>query len=178
MKSLSDERTDHIGQRDHLKTIKALIPYLWPKNATEMRLRVVIALFFLTIAKGITVGVPFIYKTVVDTISVSLETTVIVPVGLFIAYGLARVMAQAFGEFRDAIFAKVAQSAIRKAGLKTFQHLHRLSMRFHLDRQTGGLNRAVERGTKGIDFLLNFEICFMSAMSQNIFVFKITPKCF
>ena len=121
-----------------------------------MRLRVVIALFFLTIAKGITVGVPFIYKTVVDTISVSLETTVIVPIGLLIAYGLARVMAQAFGEFRDAIFAKVAQSAIRKAGLKTFQHLHRLSMRFHLNRQTGGLNRAVERGTKGIDFLLNF----------------------
>ena len=156
MRSLSDERTDHIGQRDHLRTIKALIPYLWPKNATEMRLRVVIALFFLTIAKGITVGVPFIYKTVIDTISVSLETTVIVPISLLIAYGLARVMAQAFGEFRDAIFAKVAQSAIRKAGLKTFQHLHRLSMRFHLDRQTGGLNRAVERGTKGIDFLLNF----------------------
>ena len=92
----------------------------------------------------------------VDAISDNAASIVIVPVGILVAYGLARVMALAFGEFRDAIFAKVAQRAIREAGLKTFRHLHKLALRFHLDRQTGGLSRAVERGTKGIDFLLNF----------------------
>ncbi len=79
-----------------------------------------------------------------------------VPVGLLLAYGGARITSQAFGELRDALFAKVAQRAIRDVGLKVFQHLHALSLRFHLDRQTGGLSRIVERGTKGIDFLLSF----------------------
>jgi len=97
-----------------------------------------------------------LYKMAVDAISDNAASIVIVPVGILVAYGLARVMALAFGEFRDAIFAKVAQRAIREAGLKTFRHLHKLALRFHLDRQTGGLSRAVERGTKGIDFLLNF----------------------
>ena len=121
-----------------------------------MRLRVGIALLFLALAKAITVGVPFIYKMAVDSVSNPIQAAVVVPIGLLVAYGLARILSQAFGELRDAVFAKVAQSAIRKAGLKTFQHLHRLAMRFHLNRQTGGLSRAVERGTKGIDFLLNF----------------------
>ncbi|MDP6925902.1 MAG: ABC transporter ATP-binding protein/permease, partial [Rhodospirillales bacterium] len=107
-------------------------------------------------AKGINVGVPVIYKFAVDALSQPNTAIIVVPVGLLLAYGLARVLALAFGELRDAIFAKVAQRAIREAGLKTFQHLHRLALRFHLDRQTGGLSRAVERGTKGIDFLLNF----------------------
>jgi len=156
MRTLNEERPEFKGKRDHLRTVKTLLPYLWPKNATEMRVRVVIALIFLAAAKGITVGVPIIYKFAVDAITESADAIVVVPVFLLVAYGVARVLAQAFGELRDAVFAKVAQRAIREAGLKTFRHLHKLAMRFHLDRQTGGLSRAVERGTKGIDFLLNF----------------------
>ena len=156
MRSLIDEQPDGKEKRGHLRTIWTLLPYLWPQNAAEMRGRVVIALVFLASAKAINVGVPFIYKIAVDQISASLSAVVVVPIGLLVAYGLARVLSQTFGELRDAVFAKVAQRAIREAGLKTFQHLHRLAMRFHLDRQTGGLSRAVERGTKGIDFLLNF----------------------
>ncbi len=156
MRSLSADAPDPSRKRNDLKTIRTLLPYLWPQNATEMRVRVVIALIFLAAAKGITVAIPIIYKYAVDTISSPVDAVIIVPVALLIGYGVARVLAQAFGELRDAVFAKVAQRAIREAGLRTFRHLHRLALRFHMDRQTGGLSRAVERGTKGIDFLLNF----------------------
>ncbi len=156
MRSLAADAPTNKGPRNDLRTLKTLMPYLWPKNALEMRTRVIIAVLFLSLAKGINVGVPVLYKMAVDAISDNAASIVIVPVGILVAYGLARVMALAFGEFRDAIFAKVAQRAIREAGLKTFRHLHKLALRFHLDRQTGGLSRAVERGTKGIDFLLNF----------------------
>ena len=156
MRSLAADAPKNKGPRNDLRTLKTLMPYLWPKNALEMRTRVIIAVLFLSLAKGINVGVPVLYKMAVDAISDNAASIVIVPVGILVAYGLARVMALAFGEFRDAIFAKVAQRAIREAGLKTFRHLHKLALRFHLDRQTGGLSRAVERGTKGIDFLLNF----------------------
>ena len=156
MRSLAADAPKNKGPRNDLRTLKTLMPYLWPKNALEMRTRVIIAVLLLSLAKGINVGVPVLYKMAVDAISDNAASIVIVPVGILIAYGLARVMALAFGEFRDAIFAKVAQRAIREAGLKTFRHLHKLALRFHLDRQTGGLSRAVERGTKGIDFLLNF----------------------
>ena len=156
MRSLAADAPKNKGPRNDLRTLKTLMPYLWPKNALEMRTRVIIAVLLLSLAKGINVGVPVLYKMAVDAISDNAASIVIVPVGILVAYGLARVMALAFGEFRDAIFAKVAQRAIREAGLKTFRHLHKLALRFHLDRQTGGLSRAVERGTKGIDFLLNF----------------------
>ena len=155
MRSLAttDERSK--VPRSDLRTLKTLLPYLWPKDSLEMKLRVVLALFFLALAKGISAGAPILYKLAIDSISNG-KAIIIVPIGIIIAYGLARTLSLAFGEFRDAIFAKVAQRAIRKAGLKTFKHLHKLAMRFHLERQTGGLSRAVERGTKGIDFLLNF----------------------
>jgi ABC-type transport system involved in Fe-S cluster assembly fused permease/ATPase subunit len=156
MRSLEASAPDRKGKRNDLKTLRTLMPYLWPKNNLEMRLRVAISVLFLALAKGINVGVPILYKLAVDALSKNSAAIIVVPVGVLIAYGLARTLSLAFGEFRDAIFAKVAQRAIREAGLKTFRHLHKLSMRFHLDRQTGGLSRAVERGTKGIDFLLNF----------------------
>ena len=156
MRSLEASAPDRKGKRNDLKTLRTLMPYLWPKNNLEMRLRVAIAVLFLALAKGINVGVPILYKLAVDALSENSAAIIVVPIGVLIAYGLARTLSLAFGEFRDAIFAKVAQRAIREAGLKTFRHLHKLSMRFHLDRQTGGLSRAVERGTKGIDFLLNF----------------------
>jgi ATP-binding cassette subfamily B protein len=142
--------------RNDLNTIRILLPYLWPRHLFEFKVRVIIAVSLLVVAKAINVAVPLFYKHAVDALSPGTAAVVAVPVALLIAYGLARILSQAFGELRDAVFAKVAQRAIREAGLKTFRHLHKLSLRFHLDRKTGGVSRAIERGTKGIEFLLNF----------------------
>ena len=148
---------DPSGRQGDLRTIATLLPYLWPPGETELRLRVVVAVLFLVAAKGVNVAVPIFYKHAVDLLTPgSGAQLVAVPIMLVVAYGVARVLAQAFGELRDALFAKVAQRAIRQAGLRTFEHLHRLSLRFHLDRRTGAISRAIERGTKGIEFVLNF----------------------
>ena len=144
------------GPRKDLQTIRTLLPYLWPKGEAELRLRVVCAMALLALAKVTNVAVPIFYKHAVDALSTDTARILAVPVALLVGYGLARVLAQTFGELRDAVFANVAQRAIRMAGLRTFQHLHRLSLRFHMDRKTGGVSRAVERGTKGIEFLLTF----------------------
>jgi len=140
---------------DGLRALKGLVPYLWPRDALELRLRVVAALLLLVGAKAVNIAVPFLYKHAVDTLSGKLGL-VVVPVMLIVAYGMARVCAQAFNELRDAVFAKVEQRAVRRLALSAFRHLHSLSLRFHLDRRTGGLARAVERGTQAIDFLLTF----------------------
>ncbi|TCS62178.1 ABCB family ABC transporter ATP-binding protein/permease [Varunaivibrio sulfuroxidans] len=143
------------NSRNDIRTIRTLLPYLWPKDAFGLRARVVIALVLLAISKVATVVVPVILKHAVDTLSKpGAGGVVLVPVGLLLAYGLARILSQVFRELQGAIFAKVAERAIRQAGLKTFRHLHKLSLRFHLDRQTGGLSRAIERGARGIEFLL------------------------
>ncbi|MEW5703421.1 MAG: ABC transporter ATP-binding protein/permease [Pseudomonadota bacterium] len=136
--------------------LRSLLPYLWPKESLELRGRVAAALVFLTVAKGVNVTVPLLYKAAIDAFSGGANAVLVLPLGLLFAYGLLRVLALAFGELRDAVFAKVAQRAIRAAALRTFRHLHGLSLRFHLERQTGGLSRAIERGTKGIEFLLSF----------------------
>ena len=147
-----------IGPRNDLQTLHTLLPYLWPAGETGLRARVVLALILLASAKGVNVVVPIFYKLAVDALTPGTAAVLAVPVALIVGYGLARVMVQVFGELRDAVFAKVAQRAIRRAGLETFRHLHRLSMRFHLDRKTGGIARAIERGTKGIEFLLSFTL--------------------
>ncbi|HWB48741.1 MAG TPA: ABC transporter ATP-binding protein/permease [Stellaceae bacterium] len=141
--------------RDGLRALRGLLPYLWPRDALELRLRVVAALGLLVGAKTINIAVPFLYKHAVDTLS-GRYGLVTVPVVLILAYGAARVCTQGFNELRDAVFAKVEQRAIRRLALSTFRHLHVLSLRFHLDRRTGGLARAVGRGTQAIDFLLTF----------------------
>ncbi len=139
--------------RNDWQTLGTLLPYLWPAEF-GLRLRVIGALACLVAAKLINVYVPVLYKQSVDALSV--KDLVAVPLGILLAYGGARVLSQGFGELRDALFARVGQRAIRTVGLQVFRHLHGLSLRFHLDRQTGGLTRAIERGTKGIEFLLNF----------------------
>ena len=113
-------------------------------------------MILLIIAKVINVQVPLFLKEAVDALSVDSRTLLAVPVGMILAYGVARVGAGAFGELRDALFAKVAQNSVRSLALKTFRHLHGLALRFHLERQTGGVSRAIERGSKGIEFLLSF----------------------
>ena len=153
--------------REDLRAIRTLLPYLWPSGALELRARVAVALVCLVLAKVANVCVPLIFRDVVnalnepvlDSADGSAETAaaiIAVPVALLIAYGVARVLSMAFGEIRDAVFAKVGQRAIRQVSLSTFRHLHWLALRFHLDRQTGGLSRSIERGTKGIEFLLTF----------------------
>ncbi len=155
MRSFS-EKNERSSTASDINTIRTVLPYLWPEGENSLRARVLIALLFLVMAKGANVVVPLFYKGAVDALSGTADAIIAVPIALLIAYGLARVLSQGFGELRDAVFTRVAQRAIRQAGLRTFRHLHQLSLRFHLDRQTGGITRAVERGTKGIEFLLRF----------------------
>ena len=130
--------------------------HLWPKGEWGLRSRVAVALVLLVGAKVANVFVPLLYKRGVDALGASPNMIVVVPIALILAYGAARVLAQALGEVRDAIFAPVAQRAIRNLALDVFRHLHALSLRFHLERQTGGLSRVIERGTTGMDFLIRF----------------------
>jgi len=146
---------------NHWGTVKSLLPYLWIKGRWDLRARVIIAMGFLTLAKVIGVYVPFLFKDAVDILTgdTTPRAAIIVaavPIGLIIGYGVARVLGLLFGELRDAVFVKVGQHALRQIALNTFQHLHKLSLRFHLERKTGGLSRVIERGTRGIDFLLRF----------------------
>ncbi|MGH7544330.1 MAG: ABCB family ABC transporter ATP-binding protein/permease [Gemmatimonadota bacterium] len=146
-------------KRSHrdLRTIRTLLPYLWPRGEPGLRLRVVLALACLLTAKVATVYVPILYKRAVDILAPEDPgAVIIVPVALILAYGVVRIASAAFAELRDAFFAKVGQRAIRRVALETFGHLNRLSLRFHLDRRTGGVARAIERGTSGIEFLLSF----------------------
>ena len=142
--------------RAELRALTRLAPYLWPRGAAELKVRMLLALVCLIAAKGISVTIPLLYKRAVDALTPGHAAIVAVPVALIVGYGLARVLAQVFGELRDAVFAKVGQRAVRIIALNTFRHLHALSLRFHLERQTGGLSRAIERGIRGIDFLLSY----------------------
>jgi ATP-binding cassette, subfamily B, heavy metal transporter len=150
------DRASQLGPRDDWRTIGTLLPFLWPPGQPGLRLRVGLALAFLTAAKAINVVVPLFYKQAVDALNGKSGALVVVPVAVLLGYGLARVMASTFSELRDIAFARVGQRAIRSIGLRVFRHLHALALRFHLDRQTGGVSRSIERGTKGIEFLLNF----------------------
>lgn len=141
------------------RTLGTLVPYLWPRGRTGMRVRVVSALGALAMAKVANVSVPLFYRDAVDALdpqAADVAGAAAVPVALLVGYGLTRLLAVAFQELREALFARVAQNAIRTVALETFRHLHALSLRFHLERQTGGLSRVIERGVKGIEFVLSF----------------------
>lgn len=135
-------------------TAKSLMHHLWPKGYQNLKIRVVLSMIFLAAAKVINVYVPFLFKDAVDKLNI--KPGIAVPVGLILAYGLARILQQAFGEIRDFVFIKVSQHAQRTVALATFKHLHNLSLAFHLDRQTGGLSRVIERGTAAIRTVLSF----------------------
>ena len=136
--------------RGDLKTIRTLLPYLW-----EFKGRVTLAMTMLILAKLANVAVPLVFKHIVDALGKQ-HALLAVPIMLVVGYGLLRMFSTLFGELRDAVFAKVTQRAIRRVALKVFTHLHGLSLRFHLERQTGGVSRDIERGSRGISFLLNF----------------------
>jgi ATP-binding cassette, subfamily B, heavy metal transporter len=141
--------------KDELRALRSLAPYLWPRESAGLRLRVTLAVVFLVAGRLVNIAVPFLYKHAVDILAPS-KAVVAVPVALIVAYGFARVMSQGFNELRNAVFAPVTQRAVRRLSLSAFRHVHALALRFHLERRTGGLARAIERGTAGIDFLLSF----------------------
>jgi len=143
--------------RSAFRTIVSLLPYLWPHDQISVRIRVVAAAVCLVLAKIATVIIPVVYSRAVDALAPG-QAVLVIPIGLIGAYGLVRIASAGFGELRDAVFSAVQQSIVRKVGMQSFRHMHRLSLRFHLDRQTGGLSRNIERGTTGIDSVLRLAV--------------------
>ena len=145
-------------------TLRNLWPYMWPTDRPDLKLRVAGALAVLVLAKIATVLVPYAYKWVTDALTGAgsapsiLPAMLATPVMLVIAYNVGRVLANSFNQIRDALFASVSQYAVRQLGTRVFRHIHTLSLRYHLQRRTGGLSRVVERGTKGIESVVRFTI--------------------
>ncbi|WP_425039383.1 ABCB family ABC transporter ATP-binding protein/permease [Primorskyibacter sp. S187A] len=139
-----------------MRTIRRVMPYLWPEGRMDLRLRVVLAMAALVLSKIVMVTMPMLYKQAVDALGGEATNLMLGAVGLTVAYGMARLMGNGFQQLRDALFAAVAQRALRQLALETFEHIHRLSMRYHITRKTGGLSRIIERGVKGVEFLLRF----------------------
>ena len=144
-------------RRSGWRTIRRVSPYLWPEDQPWVKRRVVYALLALLLGKIVAVGTPLLYKQAVDALANEGGSPLMLgAVGLTVAYGMARLLSNGFQQLRDAVFAAVGQRALRALALETFTHIHRLSMRYHLTRKTGGLSRIIERGVKGVDFLLRF----------------------
>ncbi len=157
-KTLSDaELADQAERQSALIVLRKVAPYLWPADMPWVKRRVVWAMIALLLSKLVTVATPFFYKGAVDALAgEGVPMLALGAVGLTVAYGVARLMGVGFQQLRDAIFARVGQRALRMLALETFEHIHRLSMRYHITRKTGGLSRIIERGVKGVDFLLRF----------------------
>jgi len=141
-------------------TFRSVLPLLWPEGRRDLRARVVLAFLAMIGAKVFTVYAPFFFRDAVDALTGQdpAVSFVVVPVALVASYGLARVMMIALAQLRDGIFARVGQNAVRVLAITAFRHIHALSLRFHLERRTGGLSRIIERGTKAIEFLLRFSL--------------------
>ena len=146
-------------QGKYIKTFKLLLPYLWPKKRRDLKTRVSFAVIALVLAKIANVTTPLILGASVNSLtelSSGINLFMLVPVALIVGYGIARIITFTFVEVRDALFSKVSQHSIRQISLTMFKHVHNLSLQFHLNRQTGALAKFIDRGTKGIDFLLRY----------------------
>ncbi len=153
-------------------TFRALVnlwPYMWPSDRPDLKRRVVVALAILVAAKVVTVLIPYTYKWATDALvhpptgptaalTVGVGGALFVPIMLIVAYGVGRILMNVFNNLRDALFAKVGQHAVRQLAYKTFVHMHELSLRYHLQRRTGGLSRVIERGVTGIETIVRFTI--------------------
>ena len=158
MKSLGTSEQAE-GRRVEIGVVRRVVPYLWPAGQAWVKWRVVIAVASLILAKLVAVATPMILGAAVDSLSgkdAGYSVFVLGAGGLTIAYGVSRVLDSGFQQLRDVVFAKVGQRALRRVGLETFQHIHNMSLRYHLSRKTGGLSRVMERGVKGVAFLLRF----------------------
>ena len=157
---MSDVDFEKHARASGLRTIRKVAPYLWPAGRPRLKVQVVLALAALVVSKLIAVATPFFYKAAVDTLSGDEVSNAMMlalgAIGVTIAYGVARLMTVGFQQLRDALFAAVGQRALRQLALETFTHIHRLSLRYHITRKTGGLSRIIERGVKGVEFLLRF----------------------
>ncbi len=147
----------------NIATIRAILPYLWMPDRADLKHRVVISIIALILAKVATVIAPFFYKEIINDLvpasGSNLATTVIVaPIALIVIYGITRILMVVISQFRDGVFAKVGQNAVRHLAKQTFAHLHELSLRFHLEKRTGGLSRVIDRGTKGIEITLRYSL--------------------
>jgi ATP-binding cassette subfamily B protein len=152
----SPEPAANQGTRNDWVTLKTLFPYLW-----AYKWRMLLALTFLVGAKVANVGVPLVLKQLIDSLTIGPnhpQALLVLPLGILVAYGLLRLCTTLFTELREFVFARVTQSAVRTAALQVFRHLHSLSLRFHLNRQTGGMTRDIERGTRGISSLVSYTL--------------------
>ena len=158
MQSLGTSDIPH-DRKVEIRVIKRVVPYLWPEGQSWVKWRVVIAVVSLVLAKLVAVATPMVLGAAVDNLSGVTEGSQLLLLGaggLTIAYGVSRILDSGFQQLRDVVFAKVGQRALRQVGLETFQHIHNMSLRYHLSRKTGGLSRVMERGVKGVSFLLRF----------------------
>ncbi|WP_108815891.1 ABCB family ABC transporter ATP-binding protein/permease [Loktanella sp. Alg231-35] len=157
--------------------IQRVVPYLWPEGQGWVKRRVVLALAVLLLSKVIAVGTPVLYKQAVDALAPDGADAATVlglgAVGLTLAYGIARLMTVGFQQLRDVVFTRVGQRALRQLALETFTHIHRLSMRYHITRKTGGLSRIIERGVKGVDFLLRFLLFSMGPLVLELLMISV-----
>jgi ABC-type transport system involved in Fe-S cluster assembly fused permease/ATPase subunit len=158
------KKTVSADSSNPLGTLVNLWPYMWPHGRGDLKQRVVWATVFLFLAKVILLGVPYFFKWATDALNGELDMAGVLPafllgaVVLVIAYNSTRILQVGLNQLRDALFASVGQHAVRQLAYKTFVHMHRLSLRFHLERKTGGLSRIIERGTKGIETIVRFTI--------------------
>ncbi len=147
-----------------LRTLYNLWPYMWPADRRDLKMRVIWAIFYLVLAKLILISVPYFFKYATDVLDVRSKlstwfpSSLLAPIMLVLAYNVARIVQAGFNQLRDSLFATVGQHAVRRLAYKTFVHVHGLSLRFHLERRTGGLSRVIERGTKGIESIVRFSI--------------------
>jgi ABC-type transport system involved in Fe-S cluster assembly fused permease/ATPase subunit len=149
------------GDGNQWQTLKSLLPYLWPEGRMDLKVRVVLAMIALFVSKIITVMTPYSFKYATDALTASGNPAAIafsVPFFFVLAYGVGRISMVVLAQIRDAIFAKVGQRAVRELSIRTFRHLHALSLKFHLERRTGGLSRIISRGTAGVDTVLRFSL--------------------
>ena len=158
MRNLSRFPLSEEGATGGWRALRSLLPYLWPAGAPSLRMRVVLAMAMLVAARVASVYIPVFYARAVDVLALDDVGLIAVPLALILAYGAARILSLAFNEARDAIFVNVAERAIRTVALDVFRHLHALSLRFHLGRQTGRLSQAIGRGTRAISLLLRFSL--------------------
>ncbi|MDD2867089.1 ABC transporter ATP-binding protein/permease [Neomegalonema sp.] len=157
------------------RVLAAVAPYIWPKGEPEARLRVAVAMVFLILAKVATIWTPFLFKGVVDAltpagVSDGARALMVAPTALILFYAVMRFMQTGLAQVRDGVFAKVGQRALRRLALQSFAHLHDLSLRFHLQRKTGALSRIIDRGVKGVDFLLRFLVFNLAPLVVELIV--------
>ena len=144
-------------RKSGMRTILRVVPYLWPKDRFDFRVKVISALVLLVLAKAVINFAPFLYREAVNALTETGNSPFLLgAVGMTVAYGGARILSRGFEQLRDVVFAAVAQRAFRNLALETFQHIHNLSLRYHISRKTGALSRVIERGVKGLEFLLRF----------------------